>query len=132
MQKKNKKIIKTLVCNRTRGREWKNTSTRNILRRKRSSIIIEKWKYGYVFIGTFVNERTVNYITKYMLKDDINNREFSGKVLASPGIGAKYFEREDWKFNKYREEDTREYYVFRNGAKAMLPKYYREKIHRLS
>lgn len=92
-------------------------------------LIIEKWKYGYVFIGTFVNERTINYITKYMLKDDINNREFSGKVLTSPGIGARYFEREDWKFNRYRGEDTREYYVFRNGAKAMLPKYYREKIY---
>lgn len=92
-------------------------------------LIIEKWKYGYVFIGTFVNERTINYITKYMLKDDINNREFSGKVLTSPGIGARYFEREDWKFNRYRGEDTREYYVFRNGAKAMLPRYYREKIY---
>lgn len=92
-------------------------------------LVIEKWKYGYVFIGTFVNERTINYITKYMLKDDINNREFSGKVLTSAGIGAKYFKREDWKFNKYRGEDTREYYVFRNGAKAMLPRYYREKIY---
>ena len=92
-------------------------------------LIIEKWKYGYVFIGTFVSERTVNYITKYMLKDDINNREFSGKVLSSPGIGTKYFEREDWKFNKYRGEDTREYYTFRNGSKAMLPRYYREKIY---
>lgn len=92
-------------------------------------LVIEKWKYGYVFIGTFVNERTINYITKYMLKDDINNREFSGKVLTSAGIGAKYFEREDWKFNRYREEDTREYYTFRNGTKAMLPRYYREKIY---
>jgi hypothetical protein len=92
-------------------------------------LIIEKWKYGYVFIGTFVNERTINYITKYMLKDDINNREFSGKVLTSPGIGSKYFERDDWKFNKYRGEDTREYYIFRNGTKAMLPRYYREKIY---
>lgn len=92
-------------------------------------LIIEKWKYGYVFVGTYVNERTINYITKYMLKDDINNREFSGKVLTSPGIGAKYFEREDWRFNRYRGEDTREYYVFRNGAKAMLPRYYREKIY---
>ena len=64
-----------------------------------------------------------------MLKDDINNREFSGKVLASPGIGSKYFERDDWKFNRYRGEDTREYYTFRNGTKAMLPRYYREKIY---
>ena len=29
------------------------------------------------------NEKTINYISKYMLKDDLNNREFTGKVLTS-------------------------------------------------
>ena len=33
--------------------------------------VIEKWKYGYVFIGNFVTEKTINYISKYMLKDDL-------------------------------------------------------------
>ena len=41
-----------------------------------AELVIEKWKYGYVFIGNFVNEKTINYISKYMLKDDLNNREF--------------------------------------------------------
>ena len=54
----------------------------------------EKWRYGYVFIGNFVNEKTINYISKYMLKDDLNNREFTGKVLTSAGMGKQYFERE--------------------------------------
>ena len=52
----------------------------------------EKWKYGYVFIGNFVNEKTINYISKYMLKDDLNNREFTGKVLTSAGMGKQYSE----------------------------------------
>ena len=45
-----------------------------------SELVIEKWEYGYVFIGNYVNEKTINYISKYMLKDDLNNREFTGKV----------------------------------------------------
>ena len=62
---------------------------------KAAELVIEKWKYGYVFIGNFVNEKTINYISKYMLKDDLNNREFIGKVLTSAGMGKQYFERGD-------------------------------------
>ena len=50
---------------------------------KAAELVIEKWEYEYVFIGNFVNEKTINYISKYMLKDDLNNREFTGKVLTS-------------------------------------------------
>ena len=57
-------------------------------------MVIEKWKYGYVFIGNFVNEKTINYIGKYMLKDDLNNREFTGKVLTSAGMGKQNFVNE--------------------------------------
>ena len=64
-----------------------------------------------------------------MLKDDLNNREFTGKVLTSAGMGKQYFERGDWKFNKYNGENTREYYVFKNGTRAMMPRYYRDKIY---
>ena len=55
-----------------------------------AELVIEKWKYGYVFIGNYVNEKTINYISKYMLKDDLNNREFTGKVLTSAGMGKQY------------------------------------------
>ena len=57
-----------------------------------AELVIEKWKYGYVCIGNFVNEKTINYISKYMLKDDLNNREFTGKVLTSAGMGKQYCE----------------------------------------
>ena len=92
-------------------------------------LVIERWKYGYVFIGNFVNEKTINYISKYMLKDDLNNREFTGKVLTSAGMGKKYFERGDWKFNRYNGKNTREYYVIKNGTRAMMPRYYKDKIY---
>ena len=43
--------------------------------------------------------------------------------------GKQYFERGDWKFNKYNGKNTREYYVFKNGTRAMMPRYYRDKIY---
>ena len=91
--------------------------------------IITHWKYGFVFIGTFVSERTINYITKYMLKDDIKHREFTGKVFTSAGIGSGYFKRNDWKNNIYKKGETKETYVYRNGTRAMMPRYYRDKIY---
>lgn len=93
------------------------------------SQIIKHWKYGYVFIGSFVNERTINYITKYMLKDDIKHREFTGKVFTSSGIGSGYFNRSDYENNKYKKNMTNETYRYRNGTRAMLPRYYRDKIY---
>ena len=73
-------------------------------------------------VGKAINEKTINYISKYMLKDDLNNREFTGKVLTSAGMGKQYFERGDWKCNQYNGKNTREYYVFKNGTRAMMPR----------
>lgn len=88
------------------------------------------WKYGRVDIGTFCNEKTVNYIVKYMLKVDEKHRNFKGRVFTSAGIGAKYLNRPDSKKNKYNTAgETNETYRFRNGTKMALPKYYRNKIY---
>ena len=43
--------------------------------------------------------------------------------------GKQYFERGDWELNKYNGKNTREYYVFKNGTRAMMPRYYRDKIY---
>ena len=80
-----------------------------------AELVMEKWRYGYVFIGNFVNEKTINYISKYMLKDDLNNREFTGKVLTSAGMGKQYFERGDWKFNKYNGKSLKHWCVTELG-----------------
>ena len=39
------------------------------------------WKYGFIFIGQYVTEKTINYITKYMYKKDEKHPTFTGKVL---------------------------------------------------
>ena len=70
------------------------------------SLIRETWKYGFIFIGQYVTEKTINYITKYMYKKDEKHPTFTGKVLCSSGIGSQYTTRTDAKNNKYKGEDV--------------------------
>ena len=58
-------------------------------------LITDKWNYGITFTGYFVNEKTIQYITKYMTKIDEQHKDFVGKVLCSKGIGKGYTERTD-------------------------------------
>ena len=62
------------------------------------------WKYGITFTGYFVNEKTIQYITKYMTKIDEKHKDFIGKVLCSKGIGAGYVNRDDAKKHIYKPE----------------------------
>lgn len=92
---------------------------------------IEAWGYGYTYIGKFVNEKTINYITKYMLKLNPSDREFRAKVFCSPKIGIEYMYREDTISNNLYNEhgETNEQYKYRNGQESILPDYYRHKIY---
>lgn len=93
------------------------------------NILKSCWKFGFVFVGTFVNEKTINYITKYMLKQNPYDIHFKGKVLCSKGIGAGYKDSINAKLiNKYNGKDTKEYYLLRNGQKTALPAYYKQKL----
>ena len=56
-------------------------------------IIKRNWKYGYVFIGQYVNEKTINYVVKYMLKKDKDHKEYNPTVLCNAGIGVGYLNR---------------------------------------
>ena len=42
---------------------------------------VDAWRYGYTYIGDYVNGKTINYITKYMLKINEKCPEFEGKVF---------------------------------------------------
>ena len=84
--------------------------------------IEEIWKYGHVYIGDYVNEKTINYIVKYISKTDQLHKEYKSKVLTSPGIGKGYVDRLDAKNNRYKQ-DTNETYKTRNGIKLNLPIY---------
>lgn len=91
---------------------------------------IEKhWKYGYIYFGKYVNEKTINYIIKYCTKKDEKHKTYKPIILTSSGIGNKYTESHNAKLNKYKEKETREQYVNRQGSKTGLPIYYRNKIY---
>lgn len=87
------------------------------------------WQYGFIFIGTFVNECTVNYITKYITKTDEKHKDFIPTILCSAGIGSGYLSRSDSELNRFREGKTNETYRLRNGTKLNLPIYYRNKLY---
>lgn len=97
---------------------------------------VEKiWQYGHVWKGkgeqkqNYVNETTVNYLTKYVNKQDKDHPNYTSKILTSPGIGKDYTERADANQNKYQGENTREVYRTRTGHKIAMPTYWRNKIY---
>lgn len=96
---------------------------------KEKEEIGKHWKYGWVDYGKYVNEKTINYIVKYIYKTDEVHKHFKGKVLCSQGIGRGYIERIDSKKNKYKRNETNEKYQTRNGQKMDLPIYYRNAIY---
>jgi len=99
-------------------------------------VIRKHWKYGYVYprneeqaAKNYVNERTVNYIIKYVSKTDEKHKEYKSKILSSAGIGRGYTERLDAELNKYKEGGTRETYRTRTGHTIAMPIYWRNKIY---
>lgn len=91
---------------------------------------IEKiWQYGYVFVGKYVSNQTINYITKYVTKIDTDHKDFEGRILTSRGIGKSYLETIDAKMKAYKGETTNDYYRLPNGKKISQPIYYRNHIY---
>ena len=63
-------------------------------------LIHDKWQYGNVWIGQWINEITVNYIVKYLHKTDEKHKHYNSKVFTSSGIGKGYTKRRDSNRNK--------------------------------
>lgn len=92
-------------------------------------VIEERWSYGNVWIGDYVNERTVNYIVKYLSKSDGVHKNYVPKMFVSKGIGSNYIISVNAKRNVFKEDKTNELYVNRKGFKFGLPVYYRNKLY---
>lgn len=97
---------------------WTNEST---------EFIKKKWSYGFSFIGSYVNNKTINYITKYITKRDEKHKDFEGKILCSAGIGRGYNTKQD--YHKFNGINTNDHIRLANGTKIQLPIYYRNKIY---
>ena len=83
---------------------------------------LNEWGYGYVSHGTYVNEQTINYITKYVTKVNANFKDFIGKILTSKGIGREYID-------KYKGSGKADEYITRKGFRINQPDYYRRNIY---
>lgn len=90
--------------------------------------LFENWIDGYKFYGSYVNEKTINYVSKYMTKKDEDNPEYIGIVLCSKGLGANYAKRTAYK-HKWNKEKTNIIYKARNGAELPLPRYYKTQLY---
>jgi hypothetical protein len=91
--------------------------------------IEQLWKYGNVWAGDYVNEKTINYIVKYIYKQDQKHKYYKPVILTSPGIGSGYLNRPDSKLNKFKGSETNVMYKTRSGIKLPLPIYYRNHIY---
>lgn len=101
-------------------------------------IAIDKhWKYGYTWTGkeingksiNYVNEKTTNYITKYVNKVDPLHKNYIPKILTTKGIGKGYIHTDNAKTNKFNGEKTKEHYTTRQGYKLSNPIYYRNHLY---
>lgn len=87
------------------------------------------WQYGNIDIGEYCNERTINYISKYITKIDLDHKGYEADIFASAGIGANYYKNyANKEKHRYKGKDTIQYYTFPNGQKCALPIYYRNHL----
>lgn len=135
-RKKHKKAIKHWFVTELGHGETEHLHMHGIVWTNESRNEIEqKWQYGYIWprkdttIQTYVNEKTVNYLIKYVTKQDKQHEYYNPIILTSPGIGKTYTERYDAKTNKFSPKGTKEYYITRTGHKISLPVYWRNKIY---
>ena len=91
--------------------------------------ITDIWQYGYIYVGNYVNNESINYITKYVTKIDKDHKYYTPIILTSPGIGSNYIGSQNSKLNVYKGKETDQSYKTRQGTKLNLPIYYRNKIY---
>lgn len=91
--------------------------------------IEQLWSYGHIWIGDYVNERTINYIIKYVTKIDITHKGYTPQIFCSKGIGANYINSNKLHFHRYNDDETKQYYRTNEGYKLSLPIYYRNKVY---
>ncbi|AXH75664.1 MAG: replication initiator protein [Microviridae sp.] len=136
-RKKYKKSVRHWLVTELGHKGTENIHLHGIIWTNEKFETIEKiWNYGWIYPRyesersiNFVNEKTVNYIIKYVSKMDEKHKYYKSKVLCSAGIGRDYTTKGDYKNNKFNYEKTEETYRTRTGHKIAMPKYWRNKLY---
>lgn len=127
-RKENKKSIKHFLITELGGEHTERIHLHGILWGDKEKI--EKhWKYGYIDFGKYVNQKSINYIVKYITKIDTKHKNYKPIILCSKGIGRIYIEKPISQQNYYNENETNENYRLPTGEKIALPIYYRNYIY---
>ncbi|AXH76997.1 MAG: replication initiator protein [Microviridae sp.] len=100
------------------------------------------WKYGYTWPKStmhakeerikgryYVNDKTINYTTKYINKIDLKHKYYKSIILTSPGIGANYINSVNATLNQYKGKETNLTYITKNGNKIAMPAYWKRKLY---
>lgn len=128
-RKKHKKSVRHWLITELGHENTENIHLHGLIFTDHKEDIAKIWQYGYIYTGEYVNEKTINYIIKYITKTDLKHGEYKAKILTTAGIGREYKNSENAIKNKYKELTTKEIYTCRNGSKIALPIYYRNKIY---
>lgn len=127
-RKHNKKSVKHWLITELGTTKTERIHLHGIIFTDKPNEIEKIWKYGYVYIGKWVNEQTINYISKYVTKTDKTHKEYNSKIFSSKGIGYNYLNRPDSFRNEFKDKETDEQYTTKKGQKLSLPIYYRNKL----
>jgi hypothetical protein len=126
---KTKKSVKHWAVTELGHNGTENIHMHAIIWSKDKEMIKKTWKHGFVYIGDYVNEKTVNYMIKYVHKQDLKHKTYQPKILCSKGLGKTYTETYNSNRNKFNKEKTIETYKNKQGHEMSLPIYYRNKIY---
>lgn len=82
----------------------------------------KEWKYGFVYLG-WCNEKTCNYIVKYITKDAPKGQKIP-RVIVSKGLGEEYIEIN----GQHHRESEMPYIPIKGKYRVPLPRYYLTKL----
>lgn len=134
-RRKHKKTLRHWIIPEIGGRATERLHMHGIVWTNEIADITKIWnngkigEAGRVDIGYRCDEKTINYIIKYLVKQDEHHKEYKPKLFVSQGIGKNYINRIDSKRNKYKKGETNETYQTKQGLKLALPIYYRNHIY---
>ena len=128
-RKESKKSVRHWLITELGQKNTENVHIHGLIWTDKPEKIKEKWTYGFTWVGDYVNERTINYISKYVTKLDGKHKHYTPKILTSAGIGRGYEKTPSARVNRFKGKETRETYTTRQGIKLALPIYYRNKIY---
>lgn len=135
-RKKYKKSVKHFFVTEKGHKGTKRIHLHGIIKSRNLEDIRKIWGYGYIWprrkhdmANNYVNDKTINYIVKYITKLDNVNKDFLPKILCSPGIGASYALTKEFNLHKFNNEFTKDYYRLKTGHKIANPLYFRNLLY---